>query len=183
MSQSGSNSQGSVSPDIEFLQGDTGGPVPPNPATFTTILTSSDGSINVDGTPGIYTVDFTTTIQQEIGTGTTTGTGTADIITFVLSATAATVYRFNFLVTGIEASEPAIASTGDGVGYTIDASVKTDKTSATVIATPFTDSDEDTSLLGAVMNVIGSGNSIILRATGVVGTTISFKAIATYVSI
>lgn len=51
---SGGNSP--VIPDVEFIQGTSGGPVGPNPATFTMNFTSED--LAIDGTPGTFTQHF-----------------------------------------------------------------------------------------------------------------------------
>lgn len=45
-----------VIPDIEFIQGTSGGPVGANPATFTMNFTSDD--LAIDGNPGTYTQHF-----------------------------------------------------------------------------------------------------------------------------
>lgn len=45
-----------VAPDIEFIQGTSGGPVGPNPATFTINFTSDD--LAIDGNPGTFTLNF-----------------------------------------------------------------------------------------------------------------------------
>lgn len=103
-----------------------------------------------------------------------TGAVTGNVITFALGGTAA-VYRFKFDVTGRE------TTTGNGVGYTVFGSARTNGTAATMIATPFVDNDEDSALLAADMTLIASGNNVILQATGVAATTIAFKAVGNYV--
>lgn len=108
------------------------------------------------------------------GTATSTNGSVEDIITFNLGASVA-CYRFNFIVAGRD------TGTGDGVGYSVDATLKTDGATATVVAAPYTDNDEDPSLLDAEITVIASGNSAILQATGVTGQTIAYKAVGQYV--
>jgi len=108
------------------------------------------------------------------GSGAAVGAVTADLITFNLGEIPA-VYRFFFEVTGLD------ASTGDGVGYTLNASAKTTGAAASIIQTPWIDADEDASLNAAVIDVVASGNTVILRATGVALVTISYKAVGTYV--
>jgi len=107
------------------------------------------------------------------GTGSATDSGVANLITFDLGASVA-VYRFEFKVAGRD------TVTGDGVGYTIDASAKTDGAASTIIKTPFIDADEDNSLVGALIDVIASGNNIIVQATGVAVQTITYNAVGTY---
>ena len=55
---------------------------------------------------------------------------------------------------------------------------------ATLIATPFIDTDEDSgapSLTSALMDFVVSGNTVILRATGVADRTITYSAVGSYV--
>lgn len=107
------------------------------------------------------------------GTVTSTNGSVEDLITIALGTDPA-CYRFNFIVTGL-------AATGDGLGYSVDATVKTDGATATLVASPFTDNDEDPSLLDAEITVVASGNSAVLQVTGVTGETIAYKAVGTYV--
>ena len=50
-----------------------------------------------------------------------------------------------------------------------------------MVATPFIDNDEDAALVTADIDLIASGNNVILRATGVTGLTITYKAVGLYV--
>ncbi len=97
-----------------------------------------------------------------------------DLITFSLSDSAAS-YRFNFDVIGRE------TTTGATVGYSVDGTAKTDGSTASLVATPFIDNDEDASLITANIDLVVSGNDVILQVTGVVGTTITYKAVGLYV--
>lgn len=114
------------------------------------------------------------------GVDSVTGATTVDLITFNLGATPA-VYRFNFLVAGIS------PVTGLGVGYTVDGSARTDGATSAIISTPDIDADEDNdgggpnSLVGALMNLVASGNNVILQATGVAGQTINYRALGEYI--
>ena len=110
------------------------------------------------------------------GTASVTGAVTGDIITFDLGASAA-VYRFILYVTGRD------TATGDGVGFTLDGSIRTDGASATVIGSPDKRSDEDASLNAGLMNFVASGNNLVLRATGVAGQTISYVAYGYYIKV
>ncbi len=118
-----------------------------------------------------------TTVEFDVAT-------TGDIITFGLGGTAA-VYRIEFDVVGIE------TTTGLGVGYSVDATARTNGTVAVIIQTPNKDADEDLddannnddSLGDANMDVIADSNNIILRATGVAGTIISYSAVGIYVRV
>lgn len=110
------------------------------------------------------------------GTASVTGVVTGDIITFALGGDAA-VYRFHLHIAGRD------TSSGDGVGYSLFGSIKTDGATATVIDTAFQDADEDASLSAAQMAFIASGNNMILRATGVAGQTISYAAYGYYIKV
>lgn len=116
-------------------------------------------------------VELTNRLQ---GTGSTVGAVTSDLITFDLGATDAS-YRFEFRVAGRD------TATGDSVGYSLFASFKTDGATATIVDNQFKDADEDTSLETGDMNVVASGNNVIVRATGVVDQTITYSAVGYYV--
>jgi hypothetical protein len=107
------------------------------------------------------------------GTGTTINTSTADLITLTLANTPA-AYRFTFNIAGRE------TTTGDTVGYSVLGTVKTNGTTAYIVALPYTDNDEDDSLIEAQANLIASGNDAILRVTGVNLTTITYAAVGIY---
>lgn len=109
-----------------------------------------------------------------VGTGTSTNASVVDLVTLPLAATAAS-YRFRFDVTGRE------TTTGATVGYTFFASAKTTGLAATIVSTPFVDNDEDASVVTAQIDMVSSGNSVILQVTGVAALTIAYKAVGTYV--
>lgn len=168
----------SSSPSVPTtFDGDTGSATPAanviNIVTDTPLSTSSDNGIMTTGSGNSITIQLTNLLT---GTGSVTGAGTGDLITFDLGGSA-TVYRFTFKVTGRD------TATGDGVGYTIFASARTDGATATLIATQFSDADEDASLSGAQMDVVVSGNDVILQATGVAGQTITYNSTGEYVSV
>lgn len=183
MSQAGSNSSSSGPPPpavpVEF---DTQVNSPAIPALNILIVnggaTSADNSngIRSDGSSGSNTLTIQLTNRLS-GTATVSGATTGDIITFALAASAS-AYRFNFLVCGISTAGVAV---GQGVGYTIDGSARTDGATATIISTPDIDADEDTALTGSFIQLIASGNNIIVRATCIAGETINYKAVGTYV--
>lgn len=168
------------------------GPVPPNvPTTFVTdsgnavpaanILNVLGNDTTANDADGITTTGAGSTLtilltNRVTGTASSVNGATADIITFSLGASPA-VFRFSILASGRD------TGTGDGVGYTVDAAARTNGATATIISTPDIDADEDASLSTALMSFIASGNNVILRATGVVGQTISYNAVGYYVVI
>ena len=150
---------------------------PAVPVANILILAGNDTTDNdIDGlrTNGSgNTVTFELT-NRFYGTATSTNGSNADLITFSLGATAA-VYRFEFKVAGRE------TTTGQGVGYSLFASFRTDGITATAIQTAFIDADED--IAGASLTMIASGNNVILRATSSGVTTIIYAAVGYYVII
>jgi len=161
---------------VEFT-GDTGtNPVPP------------DGSGNVNlfedpTAPGIITrgniatntVFFGLAQPTTCGTGQTINTGTADLVTLSLGASAAT-YTLNANVAGK-------AATQSGVGGTSFAVVRTDGATATLIDISDDVINSDLVLAGASFTFVASGNDVILRATGSLGTVINWNGCVTYVSV
>lgn len=109
-----------------------------------------------------------------VGSATSVNASTENIVTFALGATDA-CFRFEFLIAGRD------TATNDSVGYTVFASAKTDGANASVVATPFTDNDEDPALLAATVAFVASANNVILQVTGVAGQTIAYKAVGSYV--
>lgn len=166
------------------------GPVPPAVATsyvtnsgtavpVANVLTILGAATSANNDNGIFTTGSGSTVTVVLsnrieGTTTTVGAVTGDVVTLDLGVTPA-VYRFSVLVTGRD------TTSGDGVGYTVDGSIKTNGSVATIISTPDIDADKDPSLATALISMIASGNNVIIRATGVAGITIIYKSIATYV--
>lgn len=135
---------------------------------------SNDNGIITEANPNLSDNLEIFLTNRLFGMVTADGTTTQSLITVPLADTPS-VYRFQFDVTGRE------TTTGDGVGYTVFASARTDGTNATIISDPFLDEDEDTSLIKAFIQFISSGNDVILLVTGVFGQTITYKAVGTYV--
>ena len=189
MSQAGSLNVNSTPSVPTTFTGDAGSAVP---AANILLITADDitgdndngitavagaGQTGGDGNPlasNELQIQLTNRLQ---GTGSVAAATTSDIITFDLGASAA-VYRFEIKVTG---RCTVGAAAGDGVGYTLFSSFKTDGASATVIDNQFKDADEDTALEGADMNMVVSGNNVILQATGIADHTISYAAVGYYV--
>jgi hypothetical protein len=183
MSQAGiiSTSAGPVPPEVptSFLT-QNGTAIPDANILIVYGLDSSEDNANgiiakggVAGTGVSNEMDIVLTNRLQ-STGTTVGAVTADIVTFALSATPGT-YKFHFEVAAFESTNPA------GLGYSIEASIRTTGAAATVISTPDADEDEDAVLATADWDVIASGNNAILRVTGVAGLTINWGAVGSYV--
>jgi hypothetical protein len=178
MSQIFTSSSSSPSPpDVPTtFQTDSGNAVP---AANILLLLADDttdnnaNGITTEGSGNTVTILLTNRFQ---GTGTAVGATTADLVTYDLGGSAA-VYRFEFYVTGRD------TVSGDGVGYSLMGSARTNGVAATVISTPFYDADEDASLTTAQIELTTSGNNVILRVTGVAGSTINYSAVGTYVKV
>lgn len=162
---------------LGFLTGDTGtNPVPPDGAN----------NINLFGdplAPGIVsrgniasnTIFFGLEQPTVCGTGQTINTGTADLVTLPLGASAAT-YTLTANIAGK-------AATQSGVGGTSFAVVRTDGATATLIDVSDDVINSDLVLSGASFTFVVSGGNVILRATGSLGTVINWNGCVTYVSV
>lgn len=175
----------------QFFIGTTSGNLPPDvPTQFTaddaTTATPAANNLNLftarttdNDIDGIRSTASGSTVTTQLtnrfyGSQTSTNGSNADLVTFSLGGSTA-VYRFKFEVTGRE------TTTGEGVGYTLFSSFKTNGVAATAIQTPFIDADED--IAGAALTMIASGNNVILRATSSGATTIIYAATGSYVVI
>lgn len=105
----------------------------------------------------------------EIGTGSTVGAVTDDVVTFALGATPGT-YQIEASVVGFESTTPA------GTGFRLFAAFRTDGASATLCNTVDSAENAEAALSGADATLVASGNNAILRVTGVAALTISWKA-------
>ena len=162
---------------VTDLTGDTGtNPVPPDGAN----------NINVFGdptAPGIvtrgdaagFTVFFGLAQPTTCGTGQTINTGTADLVTISLGASAAT-YTLDAIVAGK-------AATASGIGGTATATFRTNGAAATLINTVDDIVNADLAIAGASFTFVVSGNDVILRATGSLGSVINWKGCVTYTSV
>lgn len=157
--------------DVETLTGDTGGAVGPDGA-FNINIVGGTG-ISVAGTPGTNTLTINEDELLE-GTGTTVGATTADIVTLPLGGTPDSFT--------LEARVKAFESTGPaGAGVWALGAFRTDGATATEIETENTNKLADASINALEVDWIASGNSAILRVTGVAGLTINWSATGEYV--
>ncbi len=179
----------------QFYQGTTSGSLPPSvPTSFVTdngtvipaanVVNVNGGSTTASNDNGIEAIanpNLSNNLEilltnRLTGTATSTNASVESLVTFALGASVAT-YRVSFDVAGRD------TVSGDGVGYTLWGTVKTNGAAASIISSPFIDNDEDASLLGADITLIASGNNVILTVTGVAGRTINYKAVGQYVVI
>lgn len=172
----------------------SGGPIPPNiPTSFVTQNSTAVPAANVlivngndsteNNTNGIITkggvvgtgtsneVDIIITNRLQ-GSGTTSSTGTADIITFV--PTTIGVYS-------IEYRTAAYNTTSNlGAGYSIFGAIRFDGVNSN-ICDPFDAIDnEEGAMSNTSLDVVVSGSSVILRATGYLSQTINWSSVGLY---
>lgn len=177
----------------QFFVEATAGPAPPGTVTDLTGDTGTnpvgpDGSNNINVfadplAPGIVTrgVSASNTVYWGLtqpttcGTGQTIDTATADLVTLALGASAATY--------SLSANVAGKAATQSGIGGTLFAVVRTDGTTATIISVVSPISESDLVLAGASFTFVVSAGSVILRATGTLGTIINWNGCVTYANV
>lgn len=128
-------------------------------------ITSLNGTVTITNGPG--TIDLSVT-NENVGTVTTVGATTQNIITIPLGAVAGT-YQFEARVKAFDASTPS------GAGYNIYATLRTDGATATLIGNQDV-FNEDPALATADAYFIASGNNAVLQVLGVTGLTINWSA-------
>jgi len=129
-------------------------------------LTSTGGSIVFTAGAGTLNLE---TAGHAAGTGSTVGALTADIITLNLGAVASS-YSLVFNVGSFESSGPS------GGSYRVQAAVRTDGASASLIGSVDVFTISDAAISTAIVTVIVSANTAILRVTGVAALTINWTA-------
>jgi len=165
------NSGGTPAGDIETITGNTGGPVGPDGA-FNINIIGADGVVTT-GNPGTNTITITQSGDAyTIVTGTTVGAVTDDIFTLPLGINnAATVQA---TITGA-ASDYSAALVGRMCGGARRAGA-----GALLVGSPIADFSEDSA--GApIIDIVTSGNDVIVQVTGVGAQTWNWRAQVHYV--
>ena len=168
----------------QFFVNQGGSSGPTVPTQFTTddgTAIPSSNNLNVLGGSGIDTYanpDMSENLYIEIknsctSTGQTIGAVTDDLCTTTLSS--AGTYTFDYRIAAWETGGTA------GSGYSMNATVRSDGVTATLIGTSDGFIHEDASLVDADVQIIVSGNDAILRVTGVAGLTINWGAFSVYI--
>jgi len=136
------------------------------------VTTNNNNGIQTDGSSGsnTLTVQLTNRLQ---GLGSTVGAVTANLFTFSLGATPAS-YMFEINVTGFDTVTPS------ATGYWFIATARTTGAAATVVGSN-EDFLEDVGLAASDVDLIASGNNVILRVLGVAGVTLNWNAVGYYV--
>jgi hypothetical protein len=136
---------------------------------------NNNNGIRTDGSSGsnTLTVQLTNRLQ---GTGTTVGATTADLVTFSLGATPG-AYTFQIDVIGFDGVTPS------ATGFKIQGTMRTTGAVATLVGIPDEVVVEDVGMITADVDMVASGNNLILRVTGVAALSINWNVVATYVFI
>jgi hypothetical protein len=136
---------------------------------------NNNNGIRTDGSSGSNTLTLQLTNRLQ-GTGTTVGATTADLVTFSLGATPG-AYNFELKVIGFDAVSPS------ATGFTILGTMRTSGAAAALVGTPDETVVEDIAMLTSDVDMVASGNNLIIRSTGVLGLSINWNVVATYVFI
>lgn len=142
------------------------------------------GSTSVGNDNGIRTIvdpnlgdDLYVQLTNRLtGSATSNNGSTVTLLTFSLD-NVPTAYRFDFNVIGRE------TVTNESLGYKVLATFKTNGTIATIIQTAWKDADEDNALNAGIVFIQANGNNVELKATGVLGKTISYKTTGIYIKV
>lgn len=137
-------------------------------ATDGTSVTATKGTAAFDEDDFTVTNGFVELKGSSVGTATTIGAVTANVITVPLGAVAGT-FQFEARVKGFESTTPA------GAGYNVYGTFITDGATATLVGDqPIF--NESAALVAADAYFVASGNNAVLQVLGVVGLTINWSA-------
>ena len=160
---------------IQTLTGDSGGAVPPTANNIFVLGGSSsvnnNNGITTVGNAGTSTETFTLTNRLQ-GSGTTVGTGTSDIITFI--PTVVGTYSIEFRVAAYNTTSLL------GAGYSLFGAVRFDGINSNLCDLFDPIDNEEGTMSNTNLDVVVSGASIILRAGGYALQTINWSAVGLY---
>lgn len=202
---SGGNSP--VTPDIEFLRGNDGVAVGPNPATFITELVGNTAQgVSTSGNAVTYTETITV---RDATAAATSGAALKGVSSYnsadftvtsgyvslnnSLSGTGQTIGAVNAdIITLPLGATPGTyvftcsvagfeSTTPAGAGYQIIGSVRTTGAAATLVGSPDKISHEEAAITAGDADIVVSANSAIVRVLGVAGLTIDWGARLGYI--
>jgi hypothetical protein len=168
------------------------GPVPPSVATSyvtdsgtavpsanvlnvkggTQSLSVDNGILTTAGPSNQINIDLTNRVQGRI---TTTDASNQTLISFALSASAAT-YNFDANISAYDVTDDL------GAGYSIFGSVRSTASTAFLVGTPDKIVNEEPSTVNCDANLVVSGNNAIIQVNGLAGKTINWNCVLTYVA-
>ncbi len=192
---------GSPAPSVEYVQGNTGGPVGAEPGTYITyFIGDTTQGVEVNGNPGTYTENITMRNATAAATAGATQKGVSSYDSAFFTVTSGYVTMKTALtgtvqtigaVTGdlITFTPPVSAGTyrlvyqiaaynstdaNSGSGYQLEGTVVTDGLGTiTTVGSPARIMNGDAAVFDvSLVDVIISGGNIILRVTGVLAKTI-----------
>ena len=179
MSQAGtvSSSGGGGGGSLNTLTPDQGGVVSPvanniNVFGQTTTVNNDNGIRTFNGGAGELDVRLTNRITGAVTTSNATPT---TIASFSLGGVAA-VFTFDIQIASFNATDV------NGDGYFISGSARTDGVTAFLCGTPDKIVNEEVSDT-ADANMIVTGNTVVVQATGIAGKTHRWRTVATYVQV
>ncbi len=166
----GGGSLNTLTPD----QGGVVSPVANNINVFgqSTTINNDNGIRTFNGGAGELDVRLTNRITGSVTTSDATPT---TIASFSLDAVA-TVYTFDIQIACFNSTDI------NGDGYFISGTARTDGVTATLCGTPDKIVNEEV-IDTADANMIVSGNTVIIQATGIAGKTHRWRTVATYVQV
>jgi len=173
----------------------TSGSLPPSvPTSFVTddgtvvpavnIVNLNGGSTTENNVNGIQVIanpnlsnnaEFQLTNRQE-GSVTTTDATPTTLISFAAAATPV-VYNFEARVAGFNTTDIA------GGAYVVIAGARTTGAAATVFISPEFTVVEEANMAASDIDIVASGNNIIVQVTGIAGKTINWSGTLTYVQV
>lgn len=166
MSQSGSYETGALF-DVETLTGDSGGAVSPSAGNID--ILGADGVVTL-GAPGSNSITISQTADAYSITTVQTTDGTANVALFTLTLNASEAVTIHSTIAGsIDDFSGMLGGTVHGAARRAAAG------GAVLVASPLAEFSED--ITGdPTIDIIVSGNDVIVAVTGVVATTINWRS-------
>lgn len=162
-------------PSVRFLAGDAATSVPPDGSGIINIVGSGSVTVTEDVPGNTLTIAVSGIPNYICGTGSTIDTATVDLVTIAMGGSAA-CFTVRGIITGKAASAHAI-------GGQVVATVRTDGATATIVNTPDIIKNADLVLSSGSFTIVASGNDLILRAAGALGSVISWQGCLENISV
>lgn len=139
-----------------------------------TVINTAHG-IQTDGSSGSNVLTVQLTNRQE-GSVTTSNATPTTLISFA-AAGSATVYNFEARVTAFDATDVA------GGAYVVIAGARTTGAATTILAANEFTVIEEAAMVTSDIDVIATGNTVVVQVTGIAGKTIRWSGTLTYVQV